>query len=317
MRVSRRSEGDGQPGHRQTALWSERIIRGRGTREMKMLKPHIGAILASAFILLSGCGRTGPGSGLEPVGIIGALDSEIELLKEKATIRTSRTIAGRIYHEGELEGRRVVLVKAGVGKVNAAMTAQLLIDEFEVGSVVFTGIAGGINPALHVGDVVISEKLIQHDYGLISEDGFKPWRIVIADSAGGERSLPYFEPDSQLVSIAESAARQVDFPSPDSTMSIHVAGPVRSYLGCIVTGDQFIASEEKRAWLEESFGAYATEMEGGAVAQVCVSNGVPFVIVRTLSDLANEDANIDIERFFEYASRNSALLVLEMLRLMP
>jgi adenosylhomocysteine nucleosidase len=291
--------------------------QGKRTEWMKTVRPGIGVLLVFVLISFIGCERTVPGSHLEPVGIIGALDSEIELLKEKADIRTIRVIAGRVYHEGEIGGRRVVLVKAGVGKVNAAMTAQLLIDKFGVGSVVFTGIAGGINPALHVGDVVISKSVIQHDYGLMSKDGFKPRRIAIADSAGVEISVPYFQPDSLLVAIAESAAHRVDFPPVDSSVSIHGAGPVRSYLGCIVTGDQFIASEEKRVWLEETFGAYATEMEGGAVAQVCVSNNVPFVIVRTLSDLANEDANVDIERFFAYASRNSALLVLEMLRLMP
>jgi adenosylhomocysteine nucleosidase len=246
---------------------------------------------------------------------MGALDSEIELIKEKMSVRDSSVVSGRRFYEGEVEGHRIMLVKAGVGKVNAAMTAQVLIDRFRVDRIIFTGIAGGIKRDLYVGDVVISNKVIQHDYGLISGEGFQPRQIAIGDSSGEEGTLKHFEPDTHLVRIAMNAAERLDFPAPDTAMSSRVSDDVKIYLGCIVTGDQFIASEEKRQWLEETFGAYATEMEGGAVGQVCVSNGVPFVVVRTLSDLANEDASVDIEKFFAYASRNSAMLVLEMLKL--
>jgi adenosylhomocysteine nucleosidase len=273
-------------------------------------------LLVTAVVCLFGCPDTRSGSAIERVGVMGALDSEIELIKEKMSLEDSSVVSGRRFYVGEVEGHRVVLVKAGVGKVNAAMTAQLMIERFGVDKVVFTGIAGGIAPDLYVGDVVISKKVIQHDYGLVSKDGFQPWRIAVGDSSGREVPLEYFEPDTQLVRIAMSAARELEFPAPDTTISGRVGDTVKVYLGCIVTGDQFIASEEKRRWLEETFDAYATEMEGGAVAQVCVSNGVPFVVVRTLSDLANEDASVDIEKFFAYASRNSAMLVLEMLRLM-
>ena len=190
-----------------------------------------------------------------------------------------------------------------------------LIAQFGVDRIIFTGIAGGISKDLYVGDVVISDKMIQHDYGLISKDGFQPRQIAVGDSSGTEAPVEYFQPDTQLIRVAMSAAEQLDFPAPDTAMSARVGEGVKVYKGCIVTGDQFIASEEKRQWLEETFGAYATEMEGGAVGQVCASNGVPFVVVRTLSDLANEDASVDIEIFFAYASRNSAMLVLEMLKL--
>jgi len=270
-----------------------------------------------AVLCVSGCRDFASRSGIEPIGVMGALDSEIELIREGMKLRSAEIISGRTYYEGEIEGHRVVLVKAGVGKVNAALTAQVMIDRFGVGSIVFTGIAGGINPDLHVGDVVISDRVIQHDFGLISKDAFQPWKITIGDTAGGEKEVSYFEADSHLVELARRAAERVDFPDPDTAISIHVVGKVRVYLGCIVTGDQFIASEGKRVWLQKTFDAYATEMEGGAVAQVCATNGLPFVIIRTLSDLANEDASVDIEKFFSYAAQNSATLVLEMLKLMP
>lgn len=272
-------------------------------------------VLALIVVCIAGCIQHLPVGNEERIGIMGALDSEIHLLKKRMTLHDSTLISGRKYYEGEIEGHSVVLVKAGVGKVNAAMTAQAMIDRLGVTSVIFTGIAGGINPDLYVGDVVISNRVIQHDYGLIGGDGFRPREIAVGDSVGEEKNLPYFEPDTHLMRIARVAAQGLDFPEPDSAMSVRAATSVKVYLGCIVTGDQFIASEEKRRWLLETFDAYATEMEGGAVAQVCVSNEVPFVIIRTLSDLANEDASVDIEKFFAYASHNSALLVLEMLKL--
>jgi adenosylhomocysteine nucleosidase len=275
------------------------------------------AIVAITAFAVSGCMQSIRRSPLEPIGIMGALDSEIELIKEAMGQHSSTMAAGRTYYRGKIGVHSVVLVKAGVGKVNAAMAAQAMINRFGVKNIIFTGIAGGINPDLHVGDVVISNKVIQHDYGFLGKDGFHPGKISMPDAAGEERAVAYFEPDSHLVGVARRAADRVNFPTPDTTISPHVAGPIKVYEGCIVTGDQFIASEEKRVWLQETFDAYATEMEGGAVAQVCAANGVPFVIVRTLSDLANEDASIDIEKFFFYASHNSATLVLEMLKLLP
>jgi len=274
------------------------------------------AVAIVTALSVAGCIHSIKNAPRERIGVMGALDSEIELIKEAMGQHSSTIVAGRTYYLGQIGAHRVVLVKAGVGKVNAAMAAQTMINRFGVKSVVFAGIAGGINPDLHVGDVVISNKVIQHDYGFLGKDGFHPGKISIPDLEGGERAVAYFEPDPHLVEVASRAASRVSFPAPDTAMSLHVAGPIKVYEGCIVTGDQFIASEEKRVWLHETFDAYATEMEGGAVAQVCVANGVPFVIIRTLSDLANEDASIDIEKFFSYASHNSATLVLEMLRLL-
>lgn len=274
------------------------------------------AVLIITALSIAGCMHSVKSSLREPIGVMGALDSEIELIKEAMDKHSSAIVAGRTYYQGNIGAHRLVLVKAGVGKVNAAMAAQTMISRFGVRSVVFTGIAGGINPNLHVGDVVISNKVIQHDYGFLGKDGFYPGKISIVDATGEERAVAYFEPDSHLVEVARKAADRVSFPAPDTTISLHVAGTIRVYEGCIVTGDQFIASEEKRVWLQETFDAYATEMEGGAVAQVCVANGIPFVVIRTLSDLANEDASIDIEKFFSYASENSATLVLEMLKLL-
>jgi adenosylhomocysteine nucleosidase len=285
-----------------------------------MMRHRRGRCLYTLIVLTAlcvlGCFQRLPVEGFRVIGVMGALDSEIELIKQQMDLADSLVISGRKYYTGEVHGHRIVLVKAGVGKVNAAMSTQLMIDRFRVRTIIFTGIAGGIAPELKVGDIVISDRVIQHDYGLASVDGFHPWSVEVGDSTGAGKPVEYFEPDSQLMRTAMAAAEMLDFPEPESTISPRATSSVRVCLGCIVTGDQFIASEKKRRWLDETFGAYATEMEGGAVAQVCVANGVPFVVVRTLSDLANEDASVDIEKFFAYASRNSAMLVLEMLRTM-
>lgn len=236
------------------------------------------------------------------IGIMGAMDVEVDLLRESMEVERTDSLAARVFHVGKLEGVACICTKAGIGKVNAALTAELLIMEYDIDALIFTGVAGGINPEMEIGDIIISREVVQHDLGKIAPEGFIPW-----DTVG-------YRADTMLVRIAEQAAYRVAFQAVP-----HGSGPGNEHfprvrVGCVATGDQFIASEKKRVWLERTFNADCVEMEGAAVAQVCEINKVGFVIVRSLSDLANEDADIDFESFVKCASKNSELLVREVLR---
>ncbi len=238
------------------------------------------------------------------VGIMGAMDVEVALIREEMKVEQVDTISRRIFTIGKLNNIPCVCVKAGIGKVNAALTAEILIREYGVDAIIFTGVAGGINPQLNIGDIVIAERVLHHDYGQITPATFMPW-----DTVG-------FVADSFLVAITAQAADNVLFDSIPQKIRKKDTNFPRITIGRVTTGDQFIASEEKREWIEKTFRADCVEMEGAAVAQVCVINNVPFVIIRSLSDLANEKAEIDFEAFVRYAAKNSSLIVREITRLL-
>jgi adenosylhomocysteine nucleosidase len=240
----------------------------------------------------------------EKLGIISAMDSELALIKQDMQVEATDTIASRIFDVGTINEMPCVCVRAGVGKVNAAITAQLLIREYDVAAVIFTGVAGGIDPLLDIGDIVISRRVVYHDYGQIVPGAFIAW-----DTVG-------FRADSFLVAIAVQAAGQVAYEEVPKKICKETGHYPQAAVGTIATGDQFISSEEKRKWIETTFHAACVEMEGAAVAHVCVLNNIPFVIIRSLSDLANENADVDFELFVEYAARTSNLIVKEMLRIM-
>jgi len=238
------------------------------------------------------------------LGIVGAMDVELDLLKENMLVERVDSIAQRVFYSGKLDGMECICVKAGIGKVNAALTAEILIMKYDVDAVVFTGVAGGINPQLDIGDIVISKRVIHHDYGQVVPDAFVPW-----DTVG-------YSADSLLVDIAERAARSVKFEPLPKKLCKETGRLPRIVTGRVVTGDQFIASEQKRKWIEETFHGDCVEMEGAAVAQVCTINDIPFVIIRCLSDLANEKADVEFETFVLYAAKNSNLIVKEILNLL-
>ncbi|KPK67566.1 hypothetical protein AMJ87_13180 [candidate division WOR_3 bacterium SM23_60] len=244
---------------------------------------------------------------LQPVkklGIISAMDMELVLIKQGMNIQTTDTVSSRVFETGTIHEIPCVCVKAGVGKVNAAVTAELLIREYDVDAIIFTGVAGGIDPLLYIGDIIISQKVVHHDFGQIVPDSFVPW-----DTAG-------FRADSFLISLAVQAAQQVEFEEVPKKICKETGRFPRVFVGTIATGDQFISSEEKRKWIETTFHAACVEMEGAAVAHVCALNKTPFVIVRSLSDLANEKADVEFELFAEYAAQTSNLIVKEMLKIM-
>lgn len=223
------------------------------------------------------------------VGIIGAMSEEVELLiAELADAQTVKQ-PGATLHLGTLDGVPVIVTEGGIGKVNAAMTTAALIAA-GAHKVIFTGVAGGVHPDLQVGDIVISTDCVQHDVDVTAlnyELGVVP----------GES--PSWAADQTLRRLAVVAASELD--------------NVRVLEGRIASGDQFIASRERVGWLAQTFGAACAEMEGAAVAQVCAKHGVPFVIIRCVSDTADHSAQVDYRQFFPLVARHAKQVVRGML----
>lgn len=226
----------------------------------------------------------------ETIGLIGAMDEEIELLLAEMEHGHSVTKAGITYVQGNWQGKKIVVCRSGVGKVNAAITTQILIDHFGVTSVVFTGVAGALDPSLNIGDFVISSTCMQHDMD-VTPLGFE--RGVIPYQAVSD-----FPADQRLIELAEEACQ--DFS----------AG--KYMIGKVLSGDQFIASRETVHQLYEQLNGACAEMEGAAVAQACYMNGVPYVVIRSMSDKADGSAHANFAEFTVEASRRSHGIVSRM-----
>ena len=229
-----------------------------------------------------------------PIGIITAMSNELSLLLENADISRTETIGGVEYNIGTLQGKDVVLAKAGIGKILAAAGAATLINEFDVSSIIFTGIAGGVGEETEVMDVVVSTDLVVHDYGDMTNDGFV-WDAVAGSDENGR--IPA---DADLADLAYEAA-------------VDVVGKDSAFKGNIATGDQFVASENYVKILQDNFNSLACEMEGASVGLVAYQYGVPFVVIRCMSDKADGLAHESYEDFGDQAADNSASIVMEML----
>ena len=214
------------------------------------------------------------------IGIIGAMDKEINALLSQLKDVEEKTMAGMTFHRGKLWDNDAVIVKCGVGKVNMAVCTQLLIDLYEVDMLINTGIAGGLHKEINVGDIVISSDAMQHDVDVTGR-GFKPGEIPFMETS-------VFKADPELVAMAELACRIVN---PD----------IGCFVGRVVTGDQFVSDAAKRAEIIKNFEPCCVEMEGGAMAQVAVLNKVPFLIVRAVSDKADDEARVLVEAFEDQA----------------
>ncbi|MDQ0512296.1 5'-methylthioadenosine/adenosylhomocysteine nucleosidase [Ancylobacter amanitiformis] len=246
---------------------------------------------------------------MTPVGVLCAIPQELAYLADNLIAPEMSEAAGMRFHAGRLDGAPVVLAEAGMGKVNAAIAATLLIERFGCRLVLFSGIAGGLDPELAVGDVVIADHVVQHDAGYHSEAGFTVYQ------AG---HLPFFSPheglglaaDAALLARVQGALADLVLAPLSSTDS---ARAPRLHVGRVLTGDQFVGSESLRERLFRELGGAAVEMEGAAMAQVCAAFGVPWLVIRALSDLAGAQSHFDFRLFIEEVALSSALIVRRLL----
>ena len=231
----------------------------------------------------------------KPIGILTALDIELDLLMAKAEKIKTSTIGGVDYHHARLNLIEVVLARAGAYGMLSSATTSILIHEFGVGRIIFTGIAGGVADDTQVLDVVISTDFIIHDCGTQRNNGFV-WKPDCGVNEDG--SIPA---DSKLREVASSAAKQV-------------VGEAHVFEGRIASGEAFVASKHYVNFLRDRFNAYAVESEGGPVARIAYEFGVPVIAIRTLSDKADGRAHEAYANFAQEAADNSARVVLKMLK---
>lgn len=225
------------------------------------------------------------------LGIIGAMEQEIAKLKEHMEDVTILTEASMDFYKGKLKGKDTVIVQSGVGKVNAAICAQILVDRFQVDQLINTGIAGSLKAEINIGDIVLSTDLIQHDVDACSY-GYQAGQIP------GLKVLS-FQGDEYMRQVAKACCEKV-------------IPEVGVYQGRIVSGDQFISSKEKKEWIANTFEGYCTEMEGAAIAQAAWLNHIPFIVIRAISDKADDSAYMDYPAFEDMAIERTIKLMLEV-----
>lgn len=223
------------------------------------------------------------------IGIIGALTMEVELLTAALENRETAVISGITFNTGTLCGHRAVIAVSGAGKVNAAVCAQIMITVYHADRIINTGVAGGIASQLRQGDMVIASALVQHDMDTTG----------VGDPLGFISGIGMVEMPCDTATV--DAVRAIaDKASDYNTIS-----------GIVATGDQFIADKQKTAWLAERFNAVACEMEGGAIAQVCCMTGIPFAVLRCISDNADGSAGVSYAEFGAAAAKRSAQLLID------
>ena len=229
---------------------------------------------------------------MKTIGIIGAMEAEVSLLKSRLDIISAKQVAGIDFYMGRLSSKNVVVARCRIGKVNAAICAQILIDMYGVDYVINTGVAGAIAGELDIGDVVVSSDLVHHDFDTSGVGDVRYVNPSLDES--------FFKADDKLVGVAKA-----------SCDAILTHG--KSYVGRISTGDQFVMSDEEKARIWQDLGAMCVEMEGAAIAQVCYLNNIPFVVIRSISDKADNSAHMSFETFVEEASDISANVVGDMI----
>ncbi|SFI97462.1 5'-methylthioadenosine/adenosylhomocysteine nucleosidase [Thermoflavimicrobium dichotomicum] len=228
---------------------------------------------------------------MKKIGLIGAMDSEIAHYLSEMESTQTETVYGINFHHGYLWNTPVVVCKSGVGKVNAAVCTQTLIDRFQVNQIIFTGVAGALHPDLDVGDIVISTECQYHDIDA-SSVGFPKGTIPFQETS-------IFPADRQLVELAVEAGKKMD--------------GIKVLTGKILSGDQFISSVETGKALYEQMNGACVEMEGAAVAHVAFLAGIPYVVIRSMSDRADHSAHVNFYEFEKMAAERSCLIVRHML----
>ena len=218
------------------------------------------------------------------LGIIGAMFEEVETLLGRMENKTAREKAGSTFYEGTLEGTKVVVVQSGVGKVNAALCVQILCDCYEVTHLVNTGIAGSLNAGLDIGDLVVSKDAMYHDFDCCAF-GYPMGKVPGMD-------VTAYPADETMIRCAFAAAEAVN--------------PGHTKIGRVATGDQFVCENGKKERIIETTQALCTEMEGAAIAQAAYRNAVPFVILRAISDKADDSVEMDYPTFERMAAHRCA-----------
>jgi adenosylhomocysteine nucleosidase len=225
------------------------------------------------------------------IGIIGAMEPEVEELLSMLDSPASETAGGLLFHTGTIFGKRVVIAKCGVGKVFAAICAEAMIIKFSPSLIINTGVGGAILSGIKTSDIVIADKLCQHDMDT----------SPLGDPKGlisGINKI-FFEADARAVNILESSAKSLS---------------MRAFVGTVASGDKFIADKSDKVRLQNDFNASACEMEGAAIAQTAFVNSVPFAVIRAISDSADGDATMDYPTFLPIAAKKSAQLTLELIK---
>jgi len=226
------------------------------------------------------------------IGIIGAMKDEVAQIISAMEAPAVSLIAGMEFYKGTIKGKELVVVQSGICKVNAGICTQILADRFGADKVINTGIAGSLKKEINIGDLVLSVDALQHDVDAASF-GYAPGVIP-------QMKTSCFEADADLLGLA---ARCNEAVNPEAQV----------HCGRVISGDQFISSREKKQWLADTFQGYCVEMEGAAIAQAAYLNQIPFLIVRAISDQADDSAVMDYPAFEKLAIERSVRLLLAMI----
>ncbi len=229
---------------------------------------------------------------MKTIGIIGAMEVEVAILKEKMEDVRIIKKASMDFYEGILAGKKVVVVRSGIGEVNAGICAQILADVFSVDAIINTGIAGSLNKNINIGDIVLSTDVVQHDMDATGF-GYRKGQIP-------QMPVFFFNADDNLRRLAAEVCKEVN---PD----------IQVFEGRIASGDQFVCDQDVKNRIVSEFSAYATEMEGAAIGQAAYLNEIPFLVVRAISDKADGSAQMDYSEFEKAAVDHSVRLTLNML----
>ncbi len=226
------------------------------------------------------------------IGIIGAMEEEIINIKKYLNNICSKNIMGLEFYKGTIDNIEIVLVRSGIGKVNAAICSQTLINIFNVNCIINTGVAGAINKQLDIGDIVISRDAIYHDFDT----------TVFGDTKGHIPNMKQsiFESDKKLIDIVYDSAKQLT--------SNNIV------IGRIASGDQFICDINKKNYIYKEFNAECVEMEGAAIAHTCYLNQIPFVIIRSISDKAEEGNTNNYNEFFKNSAKIASEIIINMIK---
>ena len=221
------------------------------------------------------------------------MEIEVARLKEMMTDVTVTKKASMEFNQGLLNGKPVVVVQCGIGKVNAGICTQILVDDFQVDAVINTGVAGSLRNEINIGDIVLSTDTMQHDVDA-REFGYPLGQIPRMDTLA-------FPADEKLIALAQEVCREV-------------IPEIQVFAGRVVSGDQFVSDRESKERISKNFQGYCTEMEGAAIAQAAYLNHVPYVVLRAISDKADDSASVDYPAFEREAIRHSVELMSNMVK---